>query len=84
MLKISIIFCLEIHFVNFNLAPDCIVCKRQMEHHKHSDMAIKYIHLAVQKCKSVFLIITKVERNAKNQESMFNHYVLTATAVFST
>ena len=23
MLKISIIFCLEIHFVNFNLAPDC-------------------------------------------------------------
>ena len=24
MLKISIIFCLEIHFVIFNLAPDCI------------------------------------------------------------
>ena len=23
MLKISIIFCLEIHFVNLNLAPDC-------------------------------------------------------------
>ena len=23
MLKISIIFCLQIHFVNFNLAPDC-------------------------------------------------------------
>ena len=23
MLKISIIFWLEIHFVNFNLAPDC-------------------------------------------------------------
>ena len=23
MLKISIIFCLEIHFMNINLAPDC-------------------------------------------------------------
>ena len=27
MLKISIIFCLEIHFVNFNLAPDCSYTK---------------------------------------------------------